>query len=155
MTLALLLPKQLCKQKNQPEVNLYVLKSFYLESTNLCRIFVLCFWWVSVWACAVTAVFLKDSTEHSLFRMLVGYSLSSVDPPKALPVSTSHTCEFVSHMQITAWGSVLSFLVQTPLSSSHWNNDSGIKLLSLWQTPLANTQTGQAGITMKGRIFFP
>lgn len=91
MTLALFLPKQLCKQKNQPEVNSHILKNFYLESNNLCRTCIF------VWACAVT-VFLIDSIEYSLFRMLVGYlcSLSSVDPLKALPVSTADTCEFVS-----------------------------------------------------------
>lgn len=73
--------------QKQPEVNLYILKSFYLESNNLCKICILWFWQLSVLACAVTAVFLKDSMEHGLFRMfsrVVGYScsFSSVYPLK-------------------------------------------------------------------------
>lgn len=95
--------------------------------------------------------------EHGLFRMssrVVGYScsFSSVYPPKAVPVSKL-TQEFVSQVQITIQGSVLIFLVQTPLSSIYWNDESDIKLLSLWQTPSADIQTGQAGITTKGRFF--
>lgn len=73
--------------------------------------------------------------EHGLFRMssrVVGYScsFSSVYPPKAVPVSEL-TQEFVSQVQITIQGSVLIFLVQTPLSSIYWNDESDIKLLSL------------------------
>lgn len=73
--------------------------------------------------------------EHGLFRMssrVAGHScsFSSVYPPKAVPVSEL-TQEFVSQVQITIQGSVLIFLVQTPLSSIYWNDESDIKLLSL------------------------